>query len=80
MFKRDGDDEPAQPGGERGRLLQVAQAAKGPEIRFLRRVLGQAGIPQHAPAARVRRQLRLAHQASKGLEVSGSGPADEFGD
>ena len=76
--ERDGDHDPTQPARESGRLLQIPEATKRPQVGLLGRILGDRRITQDAERDRVDHRLRRLHQPSKGLEVAALGSNDEI--
>src|SRR5262249_34597562 len=76
-IQRGRHEDAAEPAGERGRLVEIPEAAEGDEIRLLHRVLRLSGIAQHAERERERHLLRQAHDAAERLEIAVTGLLDD---
>src|SRR4051794_8218146 len=63
----------AQPGGERGRLSQLAESLPGSDECFLSRFFGSEVIPQKRIGAAKRHILITSHQFTEGVVARGKG-------
>ncbi len=77
--ERDRNHDASQPARERGRLLQIAQPAKRPQVGLLGRILGRRRITQHAEGHTLDHPLRGFDQARVRLDVAALGSNDEIG-